>query len=66
MSLLSAASALIVIYGIYAIYTGRVYMNSSSLQPIYRKEEPKTFWFGAVFYIVMGIILYVFKCSNDL
>jgi hypothetical protein len=59
MSIVSATSALIVIYGIYAIYTGRVYMSGSGLQPICRKEEPKTFWFGAVFYIVMGIFLFV-------
>lgn len=64
MSLLSAACILMMIYGVYAIVSGRVYMKGNGLKPVYRDEQPKTFWFASVTDAVMGFTLYTIVDSN--
>ena len=64
MSLLSAACILMMIYGVYAIFSGCVYMKGNGLKSVHRDEKPETFRFASVTYAVMGSTLYTIVDSN--
>jgi hypothetical protein len=50
---------LFIIYGINAIYSGRVYApGGSTATPVYRDEQPISFWIFSLSYLVIGSAFY--------